>query len=871
VPDGSVTEAKLAMGAVTTMKIADGAVTGGAIGQNTIGAYNLQDGAVTGAKLAREAADPGQVLKWNGTVWAPADDLGSGGLDCMVHPTATNATISGGYLNDIGADAWYATVAGGYDNDIGADAWVAVIGGGLLNRIGAAAKASTIAGGKANTIAPGAEYAGIHSGLENEIGDADSAMIGGGSYNKVYDGSEAAAILGGSDNRIGTNSSYSAVFGGQDNTVGNNAAYAFAAGRRAKAAHPGAFVWADSQDADLFSTADNQFLIRAAGGVRIGSGGTVNHATGEGDLYVKDALEVDGTLYALGSIVSELLWVGTSTLHADVNQNRVGVGTTTPASRFHVVGGDVRIGNGGTINTVDGDGDLYVKDALEVDGTATISALSVGGASTLAGNLSADGSTLFVNASTDRVGIGTVIPGSRLHVVGGAVRVGSGGTVNDATGDGDLYVQDALEVDGTATITALVAGDLTVDSQTLFVNAADDRVGIGTASPGSRLHVAGGAVRVGSGGTVNFATGDGDLYVQDALEVDGTATISALGVGGVSALNGNLSVGGGTLFVNASTDRVGIGTASPGSQLHVAGGAVRVGSGGTVNAAAGDGDLYVQDVLEVDGNVYVDTSVLVVDSVNDRVGIKTDSPTFPLHVAGQAKINFGLGLGADPNEANRLKVVNNVSGIAGATVNISNQNASGIALLAGVNSSDTVSLLQQHGSGDFLYCDAFAGGWQRVIELKGDGTLKCKVLTITGGSDLAEPFATSSKQPLDPGMVLSIDPDHPGALRLADSAYDRCVAGIVSGAGGVNPGVLMRQEATIADGEYPVALSGRVYCWVDAAHGAVRPGDLLTTSDTPGHAMKATDSGRAPGAVLGKAMTGLAEGCGLVLVLVSLQ
>jgi hypothetical protein len=68
-----------------------------------------------------------------------------------------------------------------------------------------------------------------------------------------------------------------------------------------------------------------------------------------------------------------------------------------------------------------------------------------------------------------------------------------------------------------------------------------------------------------------------------------------------------------------------------------------------------------------------------------------------------------------------------------------------------------------------------------------------------------------------------------------------------------------------------VALSGRVWCWCDATGGAIEPGDLLTTSATPGHAMKAADLSAAQGAVLGKAMTALPDGRGLVLVLVSLQ
>ena len=80
----------------------------------------------------------------------------------------------------------------------------------------------------------------------------------------------------------------------------------------------------------------------------------------------------------------------------------------------------------------------------------------------------------------------------------------------------------------------------------------------------------------------------------------------------------------------------------------------------------------------------------------------------------------------------------------------------------------------------------------------------------------------------------------------------------------------MVQEDKLEAGEN-VALSGRVYVQADATFGAIKPGDLLTTSDTPGRAMKASDRERAPGAVLGKAMSGLEEGQGEVLVLVTLQ
>jgi hypothetical protein len=161
-----------------------------------------------------------------------------------------------------------------------------------------------------------------------------------------------------------------------------------------------------------------------------------------------------------------------------------------------------------------------------------------------------------------------------------------------------------------------------------------------------------------------------------------------------------------------------------------------------------------------------------------------------------------------------------------------------------------------------------------------DGLVSVRVLQIRGGSDLSENFDVSGPETLSgdasptnvqPGMVVAIDPVNPGKLVVSQQAYDRRVAGIISGAGGIKPGVLMSQSSSLAEGSHPVALTGRVYCLVDASHGPVEPGDLLTTSNTPGHAMKVTDHVQAQGAIIGKAMTGLKEGQGLVLVLVTLQ
>lgn len=159
-----------------------------------------------------------------------------------------------------------------------------------------------------------------------------------------------------------------------------------------------------------------------------------------------------------------------------------------------------------------------------------------------------------------------------------------------------------------------------------------------------------------------------------------------------------------------------------------------------------------------------------------------------------------------------------------------------------------------------------------LVALHVNGTMRSDVVEITGGSDLAEPFDVRGSAKVEPGMVVAIDADHVGELKLASKAYDPTVAGVVSGARGVNAGLVLRQEGTVADGKHPVALTGRVWCWCDAdANGSIEPGNMLTTSNTLGHAMKVSDMSKAQGAIIGKAMSRLESGKGLVLVLVNLQ
>ena len=139
---------------------------------------------------------------------------------------------------------------------------------------------------------------------------------------------------------------------------------------------------------------------------------------------------------------------------------------------------------------------------------------------------------------------------------------------------------------------------------------------------------------------------------------------------------------------------------------------------------------------------------------------------------------------------------------------------------------------------------------------------------ILRNADAAEDFDVQDESEATPGTVMVIHED--GRLRKSEMAYDRKVAGIVSGSGDLKPGLILDRNAS--DGHrVPIALMGKVNCKVDARFGAIEVGDLLTSSPTPGHAMKADDPFKAFGAVIGKALKPIQQNRGVIPILIALQ
>lgn len=252
-------------------------------------------------------------------------------------------------------------------------------------------------------------------------------------------------------------------------------------------------------------------------------------------------------------------------------------------------------------------------------------------------------------------------------------------------------------------------------------------------------------------------------------------------------------------------------------------------------------------------------STMVYFGDDGRVGIGTLSPANELSVAGSANITGSLGVGT---VAPAVKI--HAIGGTDAELNGGGYLQCGSTGSANVVMDNNEIMARDNGAAATLFLNNDGGD----VILAPQGNTRVRVLEITG-ADMAERFPMSESAA--PGMVVEIDPAVAGKLRLARGAYSKRVAGVVSGAGDLPVGVILGNLPASQDGP-AIALSGRVWTWCDAATGAIEPGDLLTTADAVGHAMKATDRDASHGAVIGKAMTALSKGqTGLVLVLVNLQ
>ncbi len=467
-------------------------------------------------------------------------------------------------------------------------------------------------------------------------------------------------------------------------------------------------------------------------------------------------------------------------------------------------------------------------------------------------------------------------------------------------GVGTATPSKKLHVDGTVRATALEVCSKEENAYIHFVaaNAKSGQIGVQDQDDqGFYVHI-GGAYHLNVNQNGNVAIGKRLASEGIKLDVDGSVRASSLELGGADE-NGSITLrnkdGKATISLDSDTGSL-IGRNKQGQEtiiLDYAAGDVVVGGasqGGNVIVRTKDG----VPTLRLDGSS---------GKLTIRGGDQEDHDISILNNEGEETIYL------DGNDAGMA------IGGKGKAGEIIVRDPTGYASLRLGGHSCTINKTHMTiNKGDLKICRQSEGTWRNMIVLANDGQIQArnhkgeltvningatanidvggydengdivvknasgqKTIHLDGGAgdillnnaDVAEDFdVTVGSEAIEPGTVMVLDDK--GALRASRTAYDRRVAGVISGAGCHKPGIVLDKQPT-SENRLPIALVGKVFCKVDAAYGAISVGDLLTTSPTPGHAMRVGDPAQALGAILGKATSCLENGKGLIPILVALQ
>jgi hypothetical protein len=369
--------------------------------------------------------------------------------------------------------------------------------------------------------------------------------------------------------------------------------------------------------------------------------------------------------------------------------------------------------------------------------------------------------------------------------------------------------------------------------------------------------------------------------LRTVLEEEGVTTGSdSVQASAVTANYLQKGTGSGTATTDSvlfeSSGRIGLGTTAPQYPLHVANSAYTssvVGNNVLLrlqsNAAGADTNIQFSDGVANSAQFGMNGGAFYITSngsqffrmaPNGHVGMGTASPLYPLHVVKPtytsttpgSNILLRLqsnGIGADANIQFSDGVANSAQfGMIGGAFYITGNGVQmfRIAPSGNIGIGTANPLTKLHVSGDVTV----------------DGNIGAKY------QDVAE--WVESAEPLEPGSVVVIDQTKTNRVAAARRSYDGRVAGAVS----AQPGIILGEAG---EGKVLVAQSGRVRIKADAKYGAIKPGDLLVTSATKGHAMRSrpvkvgNQLVHRSGTLIGKALEALPNGKGEILVLLTLQ
>jgi hypothetical protein len=284
----------------------------------------------------------------------------------------------------------------------------------------------------------------------------------------------------------------------------------------------------------------------------------------------------------------------------------------------------------------------------------------------------------------------------------------------------------------------------------------------------------------------------------------------------------------------------------------------------TIHMSAPDANIYVGG-NDKSGDIFVyPSSVKGADTTEGtKASIRLSGGTADILAGGQGQDGALILFDSSGNEAIRLRTGHGDNGIfvrdQGGKVVL---NFAAEANMAGKPAGLWLGRAKADGGGPGLLVLRDASGNDSITVDGAQGDI------ALANADFAEEFEIEPTEEVELGTVMVLDKE--GKLRPSKEAYDKKVAGVISGAGDCKPGIVLDKKRSQSN-RRPVAVLGKVYCKADAGYSPIEVGDLLTTSPTHGHAMKASEPPRTFGAVIGKALSPLSSGHGLIQILVTLQ